>query len=106
MDFQAIRDGRNAARLLSQLSASECLIECDFDRLLRKILAGFEAALEDAPPPQSVRFRDFDETLARLRALGVRPSPKLAGRIGGLEHDGPNRMRTVRGLGVIDGDRP
>lgn len=126
--LSTIREGRSAARQLRSLARIGAVSPGDLDRLLNKIDAGFEAALDEGGPGSS-GVRDFPETVGRLAALGVRPladnrqprpEPRPAGKISLLDWntpgaaqavervqqliDGlPDRTRTVGGFSVIDG---
>jgi hypothetical protein len=44
-NLQTIRDGRNAARFLGQLTATSSLTKADAERLLAKINAAFDQVL-------------------------------------------------------------
>ncbi|MBI1408155.1 MAG: hypothetical protein GC145_18740 [Caulobacter sp.] len=113
--LSTIREGRSAARQLRSLARIGAVTPADLDRLLNKIDAGFEAALDEGGPGSS-GVRDFPETVGRLAALGVRPAGKISlldwntpevalavERVQQLIDGLPDRTRMVGGLGVIDG---
>ena len=116
--YPQVRAALSSARHLDAMRRSGQVLERDFDRLIGKIVAGLEAAVVDhlhptpTPEPTLPFGGDFDETLAKLRSLGVGLGGEAVGRLAAQESPplvlagaGPNRVRTVRGLGVIDGDR-
>jgi hypothetical protein len=51
---QLLRDGSCASRHLASLSASQCLIERDANRLVGKIIAGLRVGLQRAPEIETV----------------------------------------------------